>query len=123
MGRVYRAVLAFAWAGVTAGACGGTDPGRAAVAHAGRQLRAAGEAGAREDPVASSYLDLAMHELDGARARLQAGDGEGARSLAARAEADAELAAMAAIEASTRGAVERTEDAARALLRAGEGGR
>jgi len=121
MSRVYRVVLALAAVGALASACGGTDPGRAAVARAGRELRAASEAGAREDALASSYLDLAAHELDEARLRLRVGDGEGARCLAARAEADAELAATAAAEAATRGAVERTEEAARALLRAAEG--
>jgi hypothetical protein len=102
----------------SAAACGGAEPRSVDVVQAARRVSAAGEAGAREDPRAAWYLDLAERELR--RAEIQAGvsDEEGARGWAARAGADAEVARLLAIEAATRGAAQRTEEQAETLSRA-----
>jgi hypothetical protein len=110
-------VLALTLASATAGGCGGVPQGAADVDQAARELHAAEEAGAREDAQASYYLDLGERELRHARGQLGVGDVEGARSWAARAGADAQLAAMMAIEEATRGAAQRSADEAEAIAR------
>ncbi len=109
-------VLALTFASA-AGGCVGGPRGAAEVGRAGREVRAAEEAGAREEPRASYFLELAEHELRRARGQLDAGDVGARGAWAARAEADAEVAAMTAIEAATRGAAQRTEAEAEALAR------
>src|SRR4051812_5830726 len=98
MGRKRAELLLITVASVAPVACGGAGRGTAEVARAARQLDAAGEAGAREDPQASYYLDLAEREIHRARVQARLGDAEGARGWAARAGCDAELARMLAIE-------------------------
>lgn len=81
-------------------------------------VREAGEAGGREDPAALYYLEQADRALGRARALVAARDPEGARSWARRAEADADVARMLAVEAAARAAALRTEEHAAALFRA-----
>ena len=78
---------------------------------------------APEDPGAAYYLDLASRELARGRALQGLHDVEGARGWARRAQADADVARMLAVEAVTRGAAQRTEDDAMALERAIEAAR
>ena len=99
------------------GACCGSAE-VAAVSRAAREVRAATDAGAREQSQAAYFLALASSELARADVQLRVGDAEGARSFAARARADAALARMLAIEAAARGAALRSEDDAEALSRA-----
>jgi hypothetical protein len=80
-------------------------------------VREAGEAGGREDPAALYYLDLADRELLRARVLVEARDPEGARRWARRAEADADVARLLAVEAAARAAALRTEEHAAALFR------
>jgi hypothetical protein len=110
-GRLLLAVLALAL-----GACAGTP--EVEVIRAERGVFAATEAGAREDARAALSLMLAERELGRARVLAEAHDVEGALAWARRAQADADVARLYAIEALTRGAAERTEDAARGLSRA-----
>ncbi len=93
------------------------------MSRAAREVRDAAEAGAREQSEAGYFLALASSELARAQVQLRVGDGEGARSLAARARADAGLARMLAIEAAARGAALHSEDDAEALFRALDGAR
>src|SRR5579871_6747946 len=74
-------------------------------------LRDAREAGGREDPSAAYYLELAERELARARA-LAAHDPEGAASWARRADADADVARMLALEVAVRRSAQRTIDQA-----------
>lgn len=76
-------------------------------------IRSAEELGAPAVPQASLHLQLAKEELEAANALNTKGQGEEARSLLLRAEADAELAvALSRVEA------ERTEaEAAMARVR------
>jgi hypothetical protein len=99
-------------------ACGGTGRRSVDVVQAARRVHAAGEAGAREDPRAAYYLELAERELRRAELQARVGDDEGALGWAGRAGADAEVARLLAIEAATRGAAQRTEDQADAVSRA-----
>jgi hypothetical protein len=94
------------------------DLGRAEAALDGAQ-----EMAAPEDPGAAYYLDLASRELARGRALERIRDVEGARGWARRAQADADVARMLAVEAATRSAAQRTEDDARAIARAIEAGR
>jgi hypothetical protein len=101
---------------VACGRAGGIEA--AEVDGAVRGVRAADEAGAREDPQAGYYLGLAERELGRAVGQLRVRDAGGARGWARRAWADAEVARMLAIEAETRGAAQRTEADADAISRA-----
>jgi len=123
MGRKRAGVLLLTLASAAPAACGGVERAPAEVAGAVREVSAAGEAGAREDPRASYFLELARRELYRARVQARVGDAEGARGWAARAGADAEVARMMAIETATRGAAQRTEDQAEELSRAIDGSR
>jgi Domain of unknown function (DUF4398) len=86
-------------------------------------LYSAQEIAAPEDPEAAYYLDLASRELARGRALERIRDVEGARGWAQRAQADADVARMLAVEATARSAAQRTEDDAMALERAIEAGR
>jgi hypothetical protein len=86
-------------------------------------LSGAQEIVAPEDPGAAYYLTLASRELARGRALQGIHDVEGARGWARRAQADADVARMLAVEAATRGAAQRTEDDAMALERAIEAAR
>src|SRR5215468_830114 len=110
MGRMRAGVVTVA--AVAAAACGGVEYRSGDVVQAARGVGAAAEAGAREDPRAAYYLELAERELLRADLQGRVGDEEGARGWANRAAADAEVARLLAIEAATRGAAQRTEDQA-----------
>lgn len=72
-------------------------------------IRTAEEAGGREDPEALRYLAQAERTLARARVLIEVGDGAGARMLARRARADAEVAELLAIEITLRRSAERSE--------------
>ena len=57
-------------------------------------IRAAEEVGAAKVPQASLHLQLANEELEHAKQLAKKGEGEQARSMLLRAEADAELAVL-----------------------------
>lgn len=118
---VARGILITVVAGAL-GACGGAAQGTVEVARAAGAMGAAREAGASQVPQAAGALDLAERELRRARAQLEVGDVEGARTWAARARADAGLSRMLAIEAATRGAAQRSEASALSLSQALENG-
>jgi hypothetical protein len=87
----------------------------------GRAEAAVGDAegmAAPEDLGAQYYLGLARRELVRARALLRIHDVEGGRGWARRAQADADVARMLAVEAAARDAARRTEDDATLLERA-----
>jgi hypothetical protein len=86
-------------------------------------LESAKELALPEDPAAEYYLGLASRELARGRALERVHDLEGARGWARRAQADADVARMLAVEAAARGAAQRTEDDAMTLERAIEAGR
>ena len=85
-------------------------------------LRDAREAGGRDDPNASYYLELAERELSRAR-MLAAHDPEGAASWARRADADADVARMLAVEAAVRRSAQWTIAQANVLFQQIEAGR
>jgi len=65
--------------------------------------------GAAEDPAAAQNLALAERQLDLARRRVASGDHRAAMLLLARADADAQLAAMLASRAKSQRAAALTE--------------
>ena len=65
--------------------------------------------GAAEDPAAAQNLALAERQLDLARRRVASGDNRAAVLLLARADADAQLAAMLASRAKSQRAAVLTE--------------
>jgi hypothetical protein len=118
LGRSWIAALASLSMGCVVAPARAPELGRADAA-----VRGAEEIAAPEDPGAVYYLELASRELARGQRLARLHDVEGARGWARRAEADADVARMLAIEAAARSAAQRTEDDAMTLEHAIEAGR
>jgi hypothetical protein len=77
---------------IALGACATVEVSRAPIASAEAAVQRAVESGAAQDEAAMPYLHSAREELARAERFARVGDGDRTRSMAMRAEADADLA-------------------------------
>ena len=102
-------------AGILVAACASAPPPHDRAAAAEASVRSAQEAGAREVPQASLYLQLAQDQLEKGKALMQKGDNKEARAEFVRSQADAELASAMTSQNKSKTAAQQSKARAEAL--------
>lgn len=100
------ALTLVACAGLLAG-CASTQVPADRIASSQASIRGAEVAGARNEPTAALHLRLAQENFDKAQKLAKDGDGDRAKLVLQRAEADAELALLLAKESQERAEAQR----------------